>query len=59
LNNIPEIKSLRMAESEFESIKLEYDELLIVRENVLINIFKAQEENGKGLLNLYSISGKT
>jgi len=47
-----------MAESEFQSIKLEYDELLNVRENLLVNIFKAQEENGKGLLNSYSVSGK-
>lgn len=47
MNNIPEIKSLNMANSELENTKFELEELLKRHESLKDQIAKAEEENGK------------
>lgn len=47
MNNLPEIKSLKIVESELESTKLEYEKLLIDRENLTNKITRAKKDNSK------------
>lgn len=47
LNNLPEIKSLKVVESELETTKLEYEKLLIDKENLTNKIVRAKEDNSK------------
>lgn len=46
LNNIPEVKLIKIADSELKNTKLEYEELLINLQNLVEKIDIATNENG-------------
>lgn len=53
INSLPEVISLKLADSELESTKLEYEELLDEYENLVEKINKYKEENS--MINYISI----